>query len=266
MDCVPTGAARDAFSQALRDSLRPHAGRFGADDQRRLEQNPLRLFDSKDPEVQVLLKEAPRSLDFLDSKAAAHHAELKRQLPESGVDFFEDSTLVRGLDYYTLTVFEVTSGSLGAQDAILGGGRYDNLFAELGGPPMPAVGFAIGEDRLVAAAPKDPRRERPLIAVVPDSTDEFPYALAISSEIRACRPEAIVETDFAGRGIAKGLGRAAQALNDPSRQRVSSVHAVLLGGRERENGTVTVKDLASGEQKTFPRRNLAEELGAARES
>ena len=268
INCVPTGAARDAFSQALRDHLRPHAGRFGADDQRRLEQNPLRLFDSKDPEVQALLKEAPRTLDFLDTKAAAHHEELKKQLPGSGVDFFEDPTLVRGLDYYTLTVFEVTSGSLGAQDAILGGGRYDNLFAELGGPPMPAVGFAIGEDRLVAAAPKDPRRERPLIVVVPDSSDEFPYALEISSEIRACRPEAIVETDFAGRGIARGLGRAAQAFSDPSRhaQRVSSLHAVLLGGRERENGTVTVKDLASGEQKTFPRKNLAEELGAARES
>src|SRR4029077_3556793 len=110
------------------------------------------------------------------------------------------------------------------QDAILGGGRYDDLFAELGGPPMPAVGFAIGEDRLVAAAPKDPRRGRPLVTVVPGSPDAFPFALAGSSEIRACRPEASVETDFAGRGIAKGLGRAAQALSDPSRhaQRVSS--------------------------------------------
>jgi len=268
INCVPTGKAREAFSAALREFLRPHASRFGPDDQRRLEQNPLRLFDSKDPAVQGLLKDAPKTLDFLDEKARAHHEEFKRDLPQSGVDFVEDGTLVRGLDYYTLTVFEVTSGSLGAQDAILGGGRYDNLFAELGGPPMPAVGFAIGEDRLVAAAPKDPRSEKALIVVVPDSPDEFSYALAVSNEIRACRPDAGVETDFAGKGIAKGLGRAAQVLSDPSRHgaRVSTVHAVLLGGRERESGTVTVKDLASGQQRTFPRQNLAEEFGAAREA
>jgi histidyl-tRNA synthetase len=268
VNSVPTGKARQDFSEALRQFLRPHAAQFGADDQRRLEQNPLRLFDSKDPALQRLLRNAPKTLEFLDEKARAHHEALKRQLPSSGVDFVEDGTLVRGLDYYTLTVFEVTSGGLGAQDAILGGGRYDNLFAELGGPPMAAVGFAIGQDRLVAAAPRDPRAERALIVVVPDSPEEFYYALAISNEIRACRPDAVVEADFASKGIAKGLGRAAQVLTDSSRHgaRVTSVHVVLLGGRERESGTVTLKDLASGEQRTFPRKSLAEEFGAAREA
>ena len=268
INCVPTGKAREAFSDALRENLRPQSGGFGSDDRRRLEQNPLRLFDSKDPAVQTLLKGAPKTLDFLDEKARAHHEELKRQLPRVGVDFVEDETLVRGLDYYTLTVFEVTSGSLGSQDAILGGGRYDNLFAELGGPALPAVGFAIGEDRLVAAAPEDPRRARALIVVVPDSPDEFVYALGVSNEIRACRPDADVETDFGGRGVVKGLARAAQVHADPSRHAfaVSGVHVVLLGGREREAESVTLKDLATGQQRTFPRRNLAEELGAAREA
>jgi histidyl-tRNA synthetase len=268
VNCVPTGKARDAFSAALRDYLLPNAGSFGPDDRRRLEQNPLRLFDSKDPTVQALLRGAPKTLEFLDQEARAHHEELKRLLPQSGVDFFEDSTLVRGLDYYTLTVFEVTSGSLGAQDAILGGGRYDSLFSELGGPPLPAVGFAIGEDRLVAAAPKDPRGERPLIVVVPDSRDDFVYALAVSTAIRACRPDAVVETDLAGKGITKGIGRAAQLLAEPSRYafRVSSVRVALLGQREREGDTVTLKDLSTGEQRTFPRRELAEQLGAAREA
>jgi histidyl-tRNA synthetase len=268
VNCVPTGQSRDVFSAALREHLSPHAERFGADDRRRLEQNPLRLFDSKDRDVRKLLEGAPKTLDFLDDRAREHHEAVKRLLPACGVDFQEDASLVRGLDYYTLTVFEVTSGSLGAQDAILGGGRYDNLFEELGGPSMPAVGFAIGEDRLVAAAPEDLRPERPLIVVVPDSREEFAYALAVSDEIRACRPEAVVETDFAGRGIVKGLARAARAQADLSKQpfRLSGVHVALLGQREREGGTVTLKDLSTGQQRTFARQNIAEELGAAREA
>lgn len=266
INCVPTGQARGAFSAALRDYLRPHSGGFGPDDLRRLEQNPLRLFDSKDPEIQRLLSGAPRTLDFLDDRAREHHEEIKRLLPHAGVEFYEDSSLVRGLDYYTLTVFEVSSSSLGAQDALLGGGRYDDLFAELGGPPISAVGFAIGEDRLLGAVPDDPRKERPLIVVVPDSHYDFLYALGVSNEIRACLPHAVVETDFSGKGLVRGIARAAQVLDDPSRYafRIGGVQVVLLGLREREKDTVTMKDLGTGQQETFPRGDLAGRLGAGR--
>ena len=267
INCIPKGAAREAFSGALREHVRPSADRLGPDDRKRLEENPLRLFDSKDPAVQGILGNAPRTLDFLDEASRAHHEQLKRLLPRGGVDFRESAAIVRGIDYYTLTVFEVTAGGLGAQNAILGGGRYDGLVSDLGGPPTPAVGFAIGEDRLVAATREDPRVPRPLFVVVPDSRDDFEYALAVATEIRATDPAAVVETDFTGRGIVKGLARAGQVSADPAKHafRVSAVNAILLGAKERDSGSVTIKDLATGVQRTFPRPQLAEILGAARE-
>ncbi|MEP6995030.1 MAG: ATP phosphoribosyltransferase regulatory subunit, partial [Acidobacteriota bacterium] len=172
-----------------------------------------------------------------------------------------------GLDYYTLTVFEVVSERLGAQNAILGGGRYDDLVQHLGGPPTSAIGFAIGEDRLVEAMTIDARPQKTLFYVIPDSAEQFLYALGISNDIRACDREAIVETDFQGRGIVKGLSRAGQIASDPSRHafRVARVQAVLLGVNESDRGEVTIKDLSSSEQQTFPRKELAERLGAARE-
>ncbi len=267
LNCIPSGEARAAFSKALQAHVRPKAAALGPEDGRRLEENPLRLFDSKDPEVARILADAPSTLDFLDEESRRHHEELKILLGEAGVRFSESAAIVRGLDYYTRTVFEVASERLGAQNAILGGGRYDGLVAELGGPPTPAIGFAIGEDRLVAAMTADVRPTRPLFWVVPDSRAEFRYALGVSSDLRAALPEAVVETDLTGRGIVKGLARAAHVLAEPSHYvfPASSVSAVLLGSREREDQTVTIKDLTSGEQRTFPRAELPERLGAGRE-
>jgi histidyl-tRNA synthetase len=267
LNCIPSGEARERFSDALRDHVRPRAAVLGPEDSRRLEENPLRLFDSKDPEVASVLAGAPSTLEFLDEESRRHHEELKRLLGEAGVRFRESAAIVRGLDYYTRTVFEVASERLGAQNAILGGGRYDHLVAQLGGPPTPAVGFAIGEDRLVSLVSADLRVSRPLFWVVADSKDELPYALAVASELRAIVPEAVVENDLGGRGIGKGLSRAAQILDEPGRyaHRTDGVRAVLLGSREREDQNVTIKDLGTGEQQTFPRRELAERLGAARE-
>jgi histidyl-tRNA synthetase len=262
INCIPKGAARAAFSKALQEHVRPHADRLGAEDRRRLEENPLRLFDSKDPAAHGILEGAPKTLEFLDEASRAHHEELKRLLAGAGVRFAESGGIVRGIDYYTLTVFEVASERLGAQNALLGGGRYDDLVAELGGPPTPAVGFAIGEDRLVEAMTKDVRTPKTLVFVIPDGPEEFVYALAVSDQIRGLLPEAIVESDYSGRGIAKGLGRAGQIARDPSHHpfRVGAVHAVLLGSREREGDTVTMKDLSSGTQQTFARKQLSERL------
>ena len=264
INCLPKGKAREAFSEALRDHLKSHLDALGPDDRRKFDSNPLRLFDSKDPHTQALLKGGPRTVDFLDDAARDHHEELKRLLPRGGVEFYDDPTLVRGLDYYTLTVFEVVSEALGAQNAILGGGRYDDLFAELGGPALSAVGFSIGEDRLVSLLPADPRPKRPVIFVIPDSQHQFIYALGVCNDVRAARPDAIVETDFTGRGLARGIARAALVLTDPIHYafRPSEVWAVLLGSRESDNDTVTVKMLRTGEQQTYPRRELAARLGA----
>ncbi len=214
-----------------------------------------------------ILEDAPATLDFLDDESREHHEELKAMLAQAGVRFSESAAIVRGLDYYTLTVFEVASERLGAQNAILGGGRYDGLVAELGGPPTSAVGFAIGEDRLLTAMAGDARTPRVVFWVVPDAKAQFPYALAVASDLRAALPDAVVETDLTGRGIVKGLARAAQVLAEPSRyvSPAGTVQAVLLGSREREDRNVTIKDLTTGEQQTFPRTELAERLGAARE-
>jgi histidyl-tRNA synthetase len=192
---------------------------------------------------------------------------LKRLLPLVGVRFSENAGIVRGIDYYTLTVFEVASERLGAQNALLGGGRYDDLVGDLGGPPTSAVGFAIGEDRLVEAMTADPRPGRTLFAVIPEGATEFEYALAVAGELRGLLPDAIVESDLSGRGIGKGLGRAGQLAKDAggSAFRIERVHAVLLGSREREGDTVTMKDLSTGTQETFPRRQLAERVAAGRE-
>jgi histidyl-tRNA synthetase len=262
INCIPKGAARAAFSKALQEHVRPHAGRLGTEDRKRLEENPLRLFDSKDPEARSILEGAPKTLAFLDEGSRAHHEELKRLLALAGVRFAESAAIVRGIDYYTLTVFEVASERLGAQNALLGGGRYDDLVAELGGPATPAIGFAIGEDRLVEAMTKDVRPPKTLVFVIPDGPAEFVYALGVSDEIRALLPEAVVESDYSGRGIARGLGRAGQIARDPSEHpfRVGAVHAVLLGSREREGDTVTMKDLSNGTQQTFARAQLSERL------
>jgi histidyl-tRNA synthetase len=267
LNCIPSGAARERFSSALREHVKPRAAALGPEDSRRLAENPLRLFDSKDPEVASILAGAPSTLEFLDEESRRHHEELKELLRRAGVRFTESAAIVRGLDYYTRTVFEVASERLGAQNAILGGGRYDGLVAHLGGPPTPAVGFAIGEDRLVSVMTSDVRPARPLFWVVADSKDELAYALAVASDLRAIVPDAAVESDLAGLGLVKGLSRAAQIQADPGRHaiRTDGVRAVLLGSREREDDNVTIKDLATGEQQTFPRRELAERLGAARE-
>ena len=262
LNCIPKGEARAAFSRALQEHVRPHAERLGADDRKRLEENPLRLFDSKDPETRRVLEGAPATLDFLDPPSRAHHEELKALLSRLGVRFSESAGIVRGIDYYTLTVFEVASERLGAQNALLGGGRYDGLVEELGGPPTPAVGFAIGEDRLVEAMTADVRPERTLFAVIPDGPAEFLYALGVAGEIRRLLPDAVVESDLLGRGIGKGLSRASQIAAHPDRHaaRIAGVQAVLLGSREREGDAVTLKNLATGSQATFPRDQLAERL------
>ncbi|HEY1434210.1 MAG TPA: histidine--tRNA ligase, partial [Thermoanaerobaculia bacterium] len=262
VNCIPKGEARAAFSRALQEHVRPRAAVLGADDRKRLEENPLRLFDSKDPQTREILAGAPATLEFLDAESRAHHEELKRLLPLLGVRFRESAGIVRGIDYYTLTVFEVASERLGAQNALLGGGRYDDLVGELGGPPTSAVGFAIGEDRLVEAMTTDARVPKALLAVIPDAPGEFVYALAVAAEIRALLPDVVVETDLSGRGIVKGLGRAGQLAKDPGKHafRIEKVHAVLLGSQEREGDTVTIKDLSTGAQESFPRRQLAERL------
>src|SRR5690349_9958587 len=153
---------RPSFNEALRKALEPVVGGMCADCQRRAVTNPLRVFDCKVPADQPIIEKLPRISQFLDEGCRTHFAEVQAILTAAGVPFQINDRLVRGLDYYTRTAFEFTHGALGAQNAILGGGRYDGLSEALGGPPSPGIGFAIGEDRLVMTV----QEKLPTVAVV----------------------------------------------------------------------------------------------------
>jgi histidyl-tRNA synthetase len=253
LNSVGTDACRGAYVDALRAYFAHHTGRMGEDDRRRLEQNPLRVLDTKDAAVKVLVDDAPRMLDFLDAESATHHEELLALLDAEGIPYRIEPRLVRGLDYYTRTVFEVTAGGLGAQDALLGGGRYDRLVSDLGGPKTAGIGFAIGEDRLVDVLPPAFREEAmrafSAVALIPLDRGDRAAALELARKLRAAG--IAVDLDPAGKGPGAGLKGA---------ERRGLTVAVLLGEREREAGTVVVKDLASRTQESVPVDRLAEYL------
>lgn len=253
INSVGTAASREAFGKALRGYLEPRSSGFGEDDRRKLADNPLRLFDSKDPAVRSALEGSPRTLDFLDDASRRHHDDVRRLLSDVPIPFRDEPSLVRGLDYYTRTVFEVVSADLGAQDAILGGGRYDNLVQKLGGPDLPAIGFAIGEDRLLQAAPR-PEATRGLLLLLPQGPDDLHDALALARQLRAGISTA-VEVDLLARGFKKGMARASTLFEESTARGLDreKIFAVFLGAREREEGTVTIKRLASGDQHPVPR-------------
>jgi histidyl-tRNA synthetase len=253
LNSVGTDACRGAYVEALRGYFAGHAERLGEDDRRRLEQNPLRVLDTKDPAVKALVEGAPRMLDFLDAESSAHHEELLALLDAAEIPYRIEPRLVRGLDYYTRTVFEVTASGLGAQDALLGGGRYDRLVSDLGGPKTPGIGFAIGEDRLVDVLPAAFREAalgaRPAVALVPLAKEDRGAALDLARRLRA---EGIaVDLDPAGKGPGPGLKAA---------ERKGLSVAVLLGEREREAGSAVVKHLAMRTQETVALGRLAEYL------
>jgi histidyl-tRNA synthetase len=260
LNSVGTEAARPAYVAAVRTFFSSNEGNLGEDDRRRLAENPMRVLDSKDPAVKELVASAsfPRMVDLLptlDTASDAHHRELKTLLADSKIPFKEDPLLVRGLDYYSRTVFEVTAQGLGAQNALLGGGRYDKLISDLGGPKTPGIGFAIGEDRLVDVLPDSFRKAAlegtRLVAVVPVGSPDMHEAFAVAGELR--RGGLAVDL-FSGH---RGLGSALKAV-----ERTGISLAVLVGQEEGLRGAVVVKSLATRSQEELPREGLAEALRA----
>lgn len=246
-DSVGTDECRPAYVDALRAFLAPLSDSMGEDDRRRLEQNPLRVLDTKDPALAERLADAPQMLAFLDDESLLHHRTLLAQLDEAAIPYTIEPRLVRGLDYYTRTVFEVTAPN-GAQNALLGGGRYDRLVSDLGGPKTPGIGFAIGEDRLVSALPEAFRTDALLrkgtVALVALGEDDRADALALARKLRAAG--IAVDFDPRGRGPGDGLKAAGKG----------HALAVLVGSREREQGIALVKNLALRTQDVVPRAEL----------
>ena len=260
LNSVGTEATRPAYVEAVRSFFSSNEETLGEDDRRRLAENPLRVLDSKDPAVRKLVSSPsfPKMVDLLarlDPVSDQHYREVMLLLGKSGVPFKEDPLLVRGLDYYSRTVFEVTAEGLGAQNALVGGGRYDKLVSDLNGPKTPGFGFAIGEDRLVNALPEAFRREahegtRP-VAVVPVGSPDVHEAFAVAGELRRAGVAADL---FSGR---RGLGAALKAV-----ERTGISLAVLVGQNETSRGAVVVKNLATHSQEELAREGIAAALRA----
>jgi histidyl-tRNA synthetase len=261
LNSVGTEATRPAYVEALRAYFSVKEGILGADDRRRLAENPLRILESKDPAVKDLLQSGalPNILDHLDADSREHHEEVLGLLDSAGIPYRLEPRLVRGLDYYTRTVFEVTAGGLGglgSQDALLGGGRYDRLVSDLGGPRTPGIGFAIGEDRLVDVLPEAFRKNategRPIVAVIALAPEDRAEALAIAASLR--KEGIAADLDTAGKGPGHGLKNASKK---------GLQRAVLIGERERASGSVVVKDLSSRTEETVSRAGLTARLRTA---
>jgi histidyl-tRNA synthetase len=251
LNSVGCPADRARFNEALRTALEPVTAQMCADCQRRAVTNPLRVFDCKVPEDQPIIDKLPRISQFLDEGCRKHFEEVQDILKSVGVPFTLNDRLVRGLDYYTRTAFEFTHGALGAQNAILGGGRYDGLSEALGGPAAPGIGFAIGEDRLVMSlaesAPVAPQKIDVYIAPLGASMNR--EAARLARELR--RQEIVVELGDESFRLKKSFEAAA---------RLAARYVLIVGENEVKADTFALKNQETGEQASVPRGELGRRL------
>lgn len=236
--------SRAAYREELKAHLRAHEDELSADVRERIDANPLRAFDSDHEGTRAVMAAAPTMLDRLDDADAEHFAAVRHHLDRAGVAYELDGTLVRGLDYYTRTVFEFESDRLGAQAALGGGGRYDRLVAELGGPETPAAGWAAGVERILLAM--EEASESPGADVfIASAAPRREQALALAVELR--RAGLAAELDLADRSL---KGQMKQA------DRVGAARTVILD----EDGATRLRDMDSGEQREVELERVVEEL------
>jgi len=245
---------QNAYRQHLREYFEAHYQALDEDSQRRLKSNPLRILDSKNPQMQALIDAAPVPLDHLDTSSRLHFETVQEILSQCGLAFTINPRLVRGLDYYTRTVFEWVSRDLGAQNAVCGGGRYDQLFSEVGGPQTGAMGFSAGIERIIAvmeaqhvAAP-DPG---PHIYLAAAGTDPCAAAHGIAETLRNALPDLRLQVD-AGPGSFKAKLRRAD--------RSGARFALILGENELEEHIVQLKDLRASQQQSITLDALCKHL------
>jgi len=232
-------AERLAHRQALITHLEAHAGLLDEDARRRLHSNPLRILDTKNPAMQALVEAAPRLMDFLGADSLRHFDTWRNLLEKQGVAYRINPRLVRGMDYYNLSVFEFVTGSLGAQGTVCAGGRYDGLFAQIGGKPTPAVGWALGVERILELLKAQQRLpEAPVpdaYAVIPDAA-ALPTALGV---LRSLRQQGVSVLMHAGGADGMGSMKSQFKKADGSGAR----HALIFGEQELAQGMVALKPL-----------------------
>ena len=248
--------SRKEYKRQLHDYFNDHRKELDEDSLKRLDGNPLRILDSKNPDLQTLIESAPKMIDFLDQESNEHFEKLMAMLKDHTIEFNLNTRLVRGLDYYTRTVFEWTTDKLGAQATVCGGGRYDELVAELGGQATPAIGCAIGLERLIelvdVSGPNEQNNPLKIYIVVVGSKAEE-QGFVIAEELRDAYPDLTIEVNLKGGNFKRQFKRADRAGSDI---------ALILGDDEIKQQTIGVKPMRSKRpQETVERKNLLSIIG-----
>lgn len=252
LNSIGSVEARADYRQALVAYLEQHKAHLDEDSKRRMYSNPLRVLDSKNPDTQALLDGAPRLSDYLDEASREHFAGLCQLLEQAGISYRVNPRLVRGLDYYNRTVFEWVTTHLGAQGTVCAGGRYDGLVAQLGGHATPAVGFAMGMERLVLLVQSlnpDFLPQRAVdVYLISSGEGTQGMAMQLAESIRDEQPQLKVMVNYGGGNFKKQFARA-----DKWGARI----ALVLGENEVSQAQVNIKDLRSGEQQTVAQAEVA---------
>jgi len=255
INSLGTPASRQVYRQKLTDYFRAHEHSLDEDSRRRLQGNPLRILDSKNPDLRALIDAAPLLGDHLDEESRRHFDDLRSALEAVGIAYEVNPRLVRGLDYYSRTVFEWITDALGAQDAVCSGGRYDGLIAQLGGEPTPGIGFAAGIERIVALmmqAGVAPPAPSPAVYVVASGARAERLAFTLAEQLRSALP---------GRGILVNLGGGNFKAQFRRADRSGARLALILGDEELDRGVSAVKPLRQeGGQIDCPLAQLPERI------
>ena len=238
---IGCGNCRPKYNQALRDHLQANLDKMCPVCQQRFVTNPLRILDCKDDRCKKVTAEAPSVLDFLCEDCSSHHGKVVNLLDKLGVDYQVDPKIVRGLDYYTKTVFEFVKDDIGAKSTVCGGGRYNNLVAEVGGKPCPAVGFGLGLERLLltieACGIEIPNEEKVKVYIAP--LNQSVYAMDVVAKLRAEGVSAMC--DVAGRSVKAQMKYA---------DKIGAEYVVVIGDNEIAEGVVTLKNMKTGESES----------------
>ena len=245
LNSIGDEVCRPRYREALLAHIRPHVAELSADSQRRLERNPLRLLDSKDAADRPFVESAPSFESILCDACREHFATLRSYLDAIGIPYVVDSKIVRGLDYYSRTVFEIVSNALGAQSTLCGGGRYDGLVQSLGGPSTPAVGFALGIERflmVLEAAGTHSQRARRGIQIVALGVQARTMLVPLAAELRSAL-RAPTYMDYADRKVLAHLKIA---------DRNAARYALILGSDELAAGELVLRDLESRSERRIP--------------
>jgi histidyl-tRNA synthetase len=241
---------RPRYREELKRFFEKKSFQLCEDCQRRLQTNPLRILDCKVESCQASIANAPKVIDFICPNCKEHFARVKEYLTVTDVQYDVNPNMVRGLDYYTRTCFEVVSYDLGSQNAVTGGGRYDNLFQEIGGLDIPGIGFAIGMERLVSLLPKDRtfiQTPQLFIATLGDETSKEAYQLANELHLRGIR----TELDYEGKSLKSQMRRAGK---------LNASYVLILGGDELKQGKAVLRNMGDKSQEEVPIKDLVDLL------